>query len=33
MALADQYQTKLIFGFDDYFGKAGYQLPGTAKAA
>lgn len=27
MALADTYETKEIFGFDDIFKKKGYQLP------
>jgi len=27
MALADRFQTKLIFGFDEAFAKNGYRLP------
>jgi predicted nucleic acid-binding protein len=27
MALADRFQTKLIFGFDEVFRKNGYRLP------
>ena len=31
MVLADRYETKLIFGFDEAFAKNGYRLPETAK--
>jgi hypothetical protein len=27
MTLADRFQTKLIFGFDEAFAKNGYRLP------
>jgi predicted nucleic acid-binding protein len=31
MALADAYDTRAIFGFDEAFRKNGYQLPQTEK--
>jgi predicted nucleic acid-binding protein len=31
MVLADRYETKLIFGFDEVFRKNGYQLPAAPK--
>jgi predicted nucleic acid-binding protein len=31
MALADRFQTKLIFGFDEVFRKNGYRLPERSK--
>lgn len=33
MAMADSYETTQIFGFDGCFRKAGYHVPGRAKAA
>jgi len=29
MATADEYETKLIFGFDECFRKSGYSMPGA----
>jgi predicted nucleic acid-binding protein len=30
MAVADEYETKTIFGFDDDYDRAGYQIIGKA---
>lgn len=30
MAIADEFETKTIFGFDEAFGKNGYILPGKS---
>jgi hypothetical protein len=31
MTLADRFETKLIFGFDEVFRKNGYRLPEVPK--